>query len=307
MDKKGDVMGRGKSKIAKELFKKVCRKCGKKLTIDNYYINREWKSELFRDCWCKTCVNGYVIDRETLITYLEQNKRVYKDKLWEWCTEFVDAFFLENEQYNAVTDEIQKQIFYYTKFFKVYFQQMNRIQYYEFSYSKCDDELTEEAQVSDIDKFSETVNIVIEKEKQYSKLWCGYYTEAELEYLEEHFAGLQRDFKLENASYIDYARKVCKASLAMDMAFSDMCDGKTGAERRFKDFQAIFDQLSQSAKFAEKTRSEHDTVGYGSLGEIVKRIESEGYLQKEITFPKDDIDTVIDEYKWIVSSVGEEF
>ncbi|MGE5438095.1 MAG: hypothetical protein ACM3O3_12855 [Syntrophothermus sp.] len=298
-----------KKKVLTE-FKKPCLKCSITLTIDNFYTNREWKSQYFRDAWCKKCVNDFVIDKDTLLIYFQNNKRVYKEKLWDWVTEYVDNFFTEDEEYNKMTDLIKKAQIYYTKFFKIIYQQMNRIQYYEFSYSKCDDELTDEGQVSEVDRFNANISDKSSLNygmKSYSKIWLGDYTENEIAYLEEYFSGLQRDFKLENVAYINYARKWCKASLAMDKAFADYLDGKTGAERRYKDFKDVFEQLSQSAKFAERTRSENDAVGMGSFGELTKRLELDGYLQKEPEFDKDELDKVLDEYRWILASVGEEF
>jgi hypothetical protein len=134
----------------------------------------------------------------------------------------------------------------------------------------------------------------------------GEYTLSDIKYLENYFKGLQRDFKIENEAYIDYAKKVCKASLAMDKAFSDLLIDKPGAKERYMTCQKIFDGLSQSAKFAEKTRSENDTVGLGSLGEVIKTLEYQGFLQKKITFPKDEIDNIINDFRWILTSIGEE-
>jgi hypothetical protein len=36
-------------------------------------------------------------------------------------------------------------------------------------------------------------------------------------------------------------------------------------------------------------------------------MENTGFLQKAITFPKDEIDKIIDDYRWVITSVGEEF
>lgn len=290
-----------------DIIKKSCKKCGKDLAITDFYINRYWKDEFLRDAWCKKCVFKFVVDKDTLMEYCKFNKRTFIEALWANSIARARNKLEPNEKYHRISDLQKKNTVYWNKVFSFYYQGMNRVPHYKFT-----DELIEHDANKSKDEYSDDAykNTGVELDygkKQYSKIWCGFYTEGELAYLEDYFNGLQRDFKLENSAYLDYAKKVCKASLAMDKAFSDMCEGKLGAEKKYKDFKDIFDQLSQSAKFAEKTRSENDSVGFGSLGEIIKKMESTGFLQRPITFPKDEVDNILDDYRWIISSVGEEF
>jgi hypothetical protein len=299
-------MPRVTNAIRKNEIKKYCRKCGEKTYLDDFYINREWKAEHFRDAWCKKCVNNYVCDEETLKEYCEFNKRVFREELCVWVDEKLKIDFENDKKYVRCVDFNKKDRIFWDAFKKLFFQHMNRIQHYKFSGTLTEDEIIE---LKEDRKDNPDANRGLELDygkKTYSAEWHGFYSVGELNYLNKYFNGLQRDFKLENSAYIDYAKKVCKASLAMDKAFSDMCDGKMGADKRYKDFKDIFDQLSQSAKFAEKTRTENDSVGFGSLGEVIKRMETTGFLQRKIEFEKDEIDRVIDDYRWIVTAVGEE-
>lgn len=78
-----------------------------------------------------------------------------------------------------------------------------------------------------------------------------------------------------------------------------------GSANDWKEAQAIFDNLSKSANFAACRRKPGDAAGLGSLGQIVQRIELSGKLHTvEASFPKDDIDLIIDDFRHIVSSIG---
>lgn len=69
--------------------------------------------------------------------------------------------------------------------------------------------------------------------------------------------------------------------------------------------QAIFDNLSKSANFAACKRRPGDMAGLGSLGAIVARIEQAGELDTpQATFPADDIDRIIDDFRHITAAIG---
>ena len=304
-------MARNKQDNISESFFKTCKICGKKLALRFYYTNREWKTEFYADVWCKKCVANHVIDIETLKTYCKINRREYNESLYLTSAENAKIFLDEDKDYIKLNTN-SKLLRYWDKLKKLYFQRMNMRGFYVYD---CDFDTDTIAMSDDNKNFGlseySLEEIEINKglgygKKTYNKNWCGLYTANELDYLEDYYNGLYRDFKLENTSYIDYAKKVCKASLAMDKAFADLCNGKLGSEKKYKDFKDIFDSLSNSAKFAEKTRSETDTVGFGSLGELIKRMEQTGYLQKKKTFPSDEIDNIISDFRWTLASLGED-
>ena len=52
-----------------------------------------------------------------------------------------------------------------------------------------------------------------EAERQtFSKVWNGYYTQREIDYLDDYYARLEEGFVLDNQNLQDYARKAAKAS-----------------------------------------------------------------------------------------------
>ena len=101
----------------------------------------------------------------------------------------------------------------------------------------------------------------------------------------------------------DYAKKIAKASLNMDESFSQMMNGISGADKRYKEAKTVFDSLSISAKFSEKTRSNNDVAGLGSLSEIVAKLEQTGFLQNKITFEDDHIELINFDLRHVLASV----
>lgn len=138
----------------------------------------------------------------------------------------------------------------------------------------------------------------------YDRVWNGMYTQREIDYLNDYYDRLEEGFVLDNQNIQDYARKAAKASLDADIKYNRMRQGQ-GSANDWKEAQAIFDNLSKSANFAACRRKPGDAAGLGSLGQIVQRIEQSGELQAtKITFPKDDIDRIIADFRHTINAVG---
>ena len=102
-----------------------------------------------------------------------------------------------------------------------------------------------------------------QEEQAYSKVWNGYYTQREIDYLDEYYAQLEEGFVLDNQNIRDYARKAAKASLDADIKYNRMRQGKASVAE-WEKAQAIFDNLSKSANFAACKRKPGDMAGLGS-------------------------------------------
>jgi hypothetical protein len=170
-----------------------------------------------------------------------------------------------------------------------------------------DNSILEKTRKVDNGDFEEEVqpsgDVFINETKVYSKSWLGYYTPSEIEYLEEYFKGLDRDFRIATSSHKDYAKKIAKASLHMDKCFQEMQDGVNGADKKYKEAKDIFDTLSKSAKFSESQRGITD-VGMGSISQIVEMVESETYVyEHKNDLDKDMYDKLIDDFKHIYKSL----
>ena len=140
------------------------------------------------------------------------------------------------------------------------------------------------------------------EELVYNKFWCGKYTQSDLDYLNDYYAGLQRDYKIITENHRDYARKIAKASLQMDKCFDEMLNGVDGADTKYKNAREAFDSLSKSAKFSESTRSVND-VGISSFSKVAAMVEAHNWIYEHKPLKKDAIDEMIDYLSTITKSL----
>lgn len=301
-------MARRALKDSTKGFSMTCNKCNKKLELKDFYSNASNRSFYFKDCWCRDCTRKYVKDTKTMQEYCYFNNRMFRPELWEEAQRNVEILLTNDEKYKSFKDVDKMKDYENQKTINYYYSKMNLSQWYKFIDNTLKEEiiieLEEEKKLNK--KMSKLKEEIEEQEKEYNHEWHGYYTKNELEYLNNYFVGLQNDFDISNMNYVDYAKKVAKASLIMDMAFSDLMDGVAGAEKRYKEAKEIFDSLSQSAKFSAKTRTANDNSGFGSLGELIKIMESSGFMQKKVKFAKDDVDKIIEDFRWTLASIGDD-
>lgn len=151
--------------------------------------------------------------------------------------------------------------------------------------------------------FIETNNIYNEKESLiYDDKWMGNYTQKDINYLNNYYEGLERDYRIITENHRDYARKIAKASLQMDKAFDEMINGIEGADARYKNAREAFDTLSKSAKFSESTRSVND-VGISSFSKVAAMVEAHNWIPEHKPLKKDTIDEMIDYLSTITKSL----
>lgn len=134
----------------------------------------------------------------------------------------------------------------------------------------------------------------------YSQEWLGNYSQRDLDYLEEYLKSLKKDFKIVTRNHIDYARKIAKASLAMDRAYEEMLNG--GSEQRYKNLKEIFDSLSKSAQFAESQRGIND-VSLGCFGVIFDKVEKNMFVREHQPTDKDIYDNLLEQFSNINKSL----
>lgn len=136
----------------------------------------------------------------------------------------------------------------------------------------------------------------------YDEKWMGKYTKKDIDYLNNYYVGLERDYKIITENHRDYARKIAKASLQMDKAFDEMINGLDGADARYKNAREAFDTLSKSAKFSESTRSVND-VGISSFSKVAAMVEAHNWIPEHKPLKKDTIDEMIDYLSTITKSL----
>ena len=70
-------------KRTRKISMKVCVKCGKVLPLNDFYHNRDWADQSYRDAWCKKCANEFCTTRESLKEYCWYNNRVWADEYYD--------------------------------------------------------------------------------------------------------------------------------------------------------------------------------------------------------------------------------
>lgn len=280
---------------------KLCIRCNRLLPFENFYPNKEWRSQQYRDAWCKECAAKYANTKEGVQRYCYENNRLWKESFWDSAVKKSKYILANNQEYlsSKCTEKKKREIEEQTAS-RQFFGMINMSQFYNY--------------VENIGEDGKPLNKLLDdgtveeesKPPKYNKKWRGYFTDDEVESMEETYAQYEEDFVLDSENMRDYARKVVKASLSADIAEDNYRRGKITASE-YKEAQRIFDDLSKSANFAACKRKPGETSGMGSLGEIIMRIELNGELNENgFTFPPDDVDKIIADFRHTLEAVGTE-
>lgn len=292
----------------KPVEKKLCMKCEKVFTLDKFYPNALWTEQKNRDSWCKECVNVHCKNETALKEYAYYNNRRYSPSYFE-DAKLKALYYLnsDKEYINPRTNKKRKEEMLDAAACKQFFSLMNLKPYYSFFENVRND--------LPLPKFTEgsadgtVVPAPTESDDDvlvYSKAWFGYYTKNDIKYLDTYFQEMKETFDLTDPSRIDYARKMCRASLEADKAFNAYRDG-TGQRVDWEKSLTVYDMLNKSAAFAASTKKK-DIVAVESLtslAEIILAIEETGELLpiSPNYFPEDNIDIVYKQFKHIVKAI----
>lgn len=277
---------------------KLCVRCNRLLPLGDFYPNREWRSQMFRDAWCKDCVVDYCDDVDTLKEYCYDNNRKWDDAYWDRAIKKASYVLSGNQEYSDPSiSSTRKEMLFNKAAVKQFFTLMNLTNVYCY---------TENIKNSGAEGYAPPKPVEEEAgpSMTYNKKWRGNFTAEQIEALEDIYSQYEEDFVLDNVNIRDYARKVAKASLNADIAEDRMRRGEISASE-YKEAQKIFDDLSKSSNFAACRRKPGESSGLGSLGEIIQRLELSGALQMEgVTFPEDDIDRIIADFRHTLVAAG---
>lgn len=278
---------------------KLCIRCNRILPLEKFSANKLWASQQYRDAWCTECARDYCVDEATVRDYCYANNRKFKEKAWEAAKKKA-AYDLNSDKIwlNPLTPPEKKKQQEDLAQARAFLVIKNNAYAYEYE---------ENVHVADVTRDAVVHEFTDEADKPYyDETWQGWFTHAQVDWMNRRYAQYGEDFVLDNINLQDYARKVIKASLNADIAEDRMRRGQ-GTPDEYMKAQKIFDDLSKSSNFAACRRKPGESSGMGSLGEIIVRLETQGYLDENpYTFPDDDIDKVIQAYKYTLQSVGME-
>jgi hypothetical protein len=263
----------------KDKLKYTCVACNKERNEDEFYKNKK-SSFVDRHLICKSCINGKLSDGVTTPRdVMKELDLPYIDSVWEECL---------TKQHP----------------FGNYMRMISLPQYKGLGYADSDSAVVEvkEEKVKDVkNKPPKAKDLLVDEKKQYSREWLGYYTPTEIEYLDNYIADLRRDFKITNRNHVDYAKKIAKASLAMDLAFDNMMNNK-GDSSKYKAMKDTFDSLSKTAQFSENQRGASD-VGLGGFGVIFDKVEQNAYVYEHEPESQDIYDKLLEQFSNIKKSL----
>lgn len=278
---------------------KLCIRCNRILPLEKFSANKLWASQQYRDAWCTECTKNFCVDEETVKRYCFENNRKFKEKAWEAAKKKAAYDLNNNKVYlNPMTPPEVKKKEEALATARAFLVVKNNAYAYEYE---------ENIHVADSTRDEVVHEFTDEANKPYyDKVWQGLFTKEQVEWMEEKYAQYAEDFVLDNVNMQDYTRKVIKASLNADLAEDRMRRGQ-GTPDEYAKAQKIFDDLSKSSNFAACRRKPGESAGMGSLGEIILKLETQGYLDENpYTFPDDDVDKVIQAYKYTIESIGME-
>ena len=303
--------------------KKKCPICGNEKSIATGFYKSSSPLFSLDKCVpiCISCVKKEVVN---------ENGTVNENKLKTMCqrldkpfySDELDSAFLQQKRENGYLsdDEVAK---YGNEIIGFYFKNINTLRQNKnksFVDSEKDGFIHKTSNVNVQNKKEQTLqrysdikdkkatnlstsdNTSEHEELIYDDKWMGKYSQKDIDYLNNYYAGLERDYKIITENHRDYARKIAKASLQMDKAFDEMINGTEGADARYKNAREAFDTLSKSAKFSESTRSVND-VGISSFSKVAAMVEAHNWIPEHKPLKKDTIDEMIDYLSTITKSL----
>lgn len=240
---------------------KLCVRCGKVRALNEFYANRGWESQSFHDAWCRECAMKQCTDRESLQAYCWYNNRRWSEELYEGAVKKAMYTLANDPVYlDSNNSEEKRRAAENRAIVRAFFSVMNLSNLYCYAPNMGEDGICAPPAALEADHTEEAQK---QEEQAYSKVWNGYYTQREIDYLDEYYAQLEEGFVLDNQNIRDYARKAAKASLDADIKYNRMRQGKASVAE-WEKAQAIFDNLSKSANFAACKRKPGDMAGLGS-------------------------------------------
>ena len=267
-----------------------CTACNKSKKLSAYYVNKLNKDGNGHNFQCTECVKKNVKDKLTMEEYCIANRRDFRAELWEWSEAKVETIFRNDASFNSLNEKERNSKFL-ERVINTYFSQHNQIQYY--CYVQGENDIS---QRNEENYENDTNEVKSSDKKKYSSKWGGTFSEDEVLYLETQYKKAQEDYELKTTNDLEYAMNVAVAGLIVRKARSEYLNDGVGSDKKWKEAVATYDSLCTSSKFNQKTRTENTNTGLGSFGETWKRLEEMGFEPVQVTFPKDDIDIILEEY-----------
>lgn len=280
---------------------RLCLHCNQTKPLSQFYSNRDWVENGNKDKWCKQCL-AKIRTKDEMRRYFWENNREWKENVWENALKQAEVQAAKSSVYQK-SNEDRRKILLESIACPIIPSLMQKTQNYKF------EDHTQDVHTNDYDQAKENGKIVEistrdKNLKVYNEFFNGEFKPSEIEYLENYYQGLENDFDLSDTSLRDNAKKVAKASLLADKVQNDYMAGRCSLQD-VKDAIAQYDLLMKTGNFAACKRKPGEKGGMGSWSELTLHLETHGFTcDKLVTWPKDDVDRTIEEFKYIVEALG---
>lgn len=285
---------------------RLCVHCGQTKPLSSFYSNKDWVENNSKDSWCKQCI-AKINTKDNMRKYFWENNRMWKENVWENAIEQAKLQAAKSSVYQK-SNEDRRAVLLEAIACNIMPQLFKLTQNYKFEEHKKDvnannyEEAKEEGRIVE----SEPSKAKDKNLKIYNEFFNGEFKPSELEYLENYYNGLERDFDLSDMALVDTAKKVAKAALMQDKVQNDYMAGKC-SQQDVKDATAIFDLLMKTGNFAACKRKPGDKNTLNNWAETTMYCETHGYpCVKKIDWEKDVVDMAIDSLNYIVESIRDD-
>ena len=293
-------MPAGKRKVAS----KLCVRCRKVHPLGEFYANSGWKEQSYCDAYCKSCAKAVCKDKASVREYFWCNNRLWDERIWDSAEKKAQYKLATDAEYLSTrTSKQRKEEIAAYAAAQQCLAVMNMACFYRYSAN-----VTEDGEYVKFDPDSRDGTLVIGEDgseeamssaKRYSREWNGYYTQSDLDFLEDYYSQLESDFALGDVVMRDTAKKVAKAALADDKTYNAMLEGK-GSVADWKNAHDVYEKILQSTNFAASQRKGSGNEGMKAMGTIIAAVE----LQRDIAdlcrtqkFPEDDVDRILRDFR----------
>lgn len=293
------TLSKGRKTAKRPPETKLCLHCKQVRKLSDFYSNRDWIDQAGKDVWCKTCVTQ-LKTKDEMREYFFENHRKWDERIWDNARKKASMQAVKNTVFQKASEDRREAILE-----ALTCQQVPTIMQIHYAYV----DNSQDINVNTYEEAKEAgriIDITPKKDpnvKTYNAFFNGDFKPAEIEYLEDYYKGLERDFVLSDISLQDNAKKLAKAALTADKIQNDYLAGRCSIQD-LNNAIAQYDLLMKTGNFAACKRKAEDKGGVGSWAEIAFYLETNGYpMTRKIEWPKDDVDKTIEEFRYIVEAL----
>lgn len=273
---------------------KTCKKCSKEKDLNDFYTNTKWDENSNKDCWCKECVKA-TTSKDEVRRYFWENNRAWIEKVWTDARESAEKELINNATYKKA-DSAQQAIISERITCEKVILLMNKPAYYK--YEEHDGKKYEDAKTD-----GQICDIIDDGLRKYNKEWNGYYTNNELEFLNNFYDQICEEREIDSFTERLYVRNWAKSALTFDKAQDALNKGE-GAPEDVQKAAAVMDTVAKTGQLAPK-KKEDKGEGLTSVAEITLYLMQHGHpMTRTINWPEDQVDAVSKDFAHLPISLG---